>query len=64
MNYTKQVREYCETHANVLIDISVVRDSVFEDIPYKTLLKIFNRLKMKVLYIQFQKGYIVQGKKQ
>ena len=44
MNYTKQVREYCEQHKNSLIDISIVRNSVFKDIPYKTLLKIFNRL--------------------
>ena len=44
MNYTKQVREYCEKNANSLIDISIVRNSVFSDIPYKTLLKIFNRL--------------------
>ena len=44
MNYTKQVREYCEQHNDTLIDISIVRDSVFKDIPYKTLLKIFNRL--------------------
>ena len=27
-----------------LIDISVVRNTVFADIPYKTLLKIFNKV--------------------
>ena len=26
VNYTKQVREYCEQHNNSLIDISIVRD--------------------------------------
>ena len=44
VSYTKQVREYCEKHANSLLDIYIVRDSVFADIPYKTLLKTFNRL--------------------
>lgn len=35
VNYTKQVREYCEKHANSLVDISIVRDNVFADVPYK-----------------------------
>ena len=39
MNNTKQVREYFGKHSKGLIDISVVRNSVFADIPYKTLLK-------------------------
>ena len=62
MNYTKQVREYCETHANALIDISVVRDSVFGDIPYKTLLKIFNRLEDKGIVHTVSKGIYSTGK--
>lgn len=36
MTYTKQVREYCETHKGTLIDISKVKDEEFADIPYKT----------------------------
>lgn len=60
MNYTKQVRDYCEKHANSLLDISIVKNGVFADIPYKTLLKIFNRLEgEKESYIQFQKACIV-----
>ena len=47
MDYTKQVREYCGMHNKGLIDISAVRNTLFADIPYKTLLKIFNRLKKK-----------------
>lgn len=49
MNYTKQVREYCGKHSKGLIDISVVRNTVFADIPYKTLLKIFNRLEIDLV---------------
>lgn len=56
MNYTKQVREYCEQHNNSLIDISIVRDSVFNDIPYKTLLKIFNRLEDEGIVHTVSKG--------
>ncbi|MBO4693453.1 MAG: hypothetical protein J5659_03545 [Clostridia bacterium] len=44
MTYTKQVREYCETHKGTLIDVSKVKDEDFSEIPYKTLLKILNRL--------------------
>ena len=44
VSYTKRVREYCGKHSKGLIDISVVRNTVFADIPYKTLLKIFNKV--------------------
>ncbi len=63
MNYTKQVREYCEEHANSLIDISVVRNSVFADIPYKTLLKIFNRLEYEGIVHTVSKGLYCVGNK-
>ena len=63
MNYAKQVREYCEQHNNSLIDISIVRDSVFQDIPYKTLLKIFNRLEEEGMVHTISKGMYVVGNK-
>lgn len=63
MNYTKQVREYCEKHANSLMDISIVRDSVFADIPYKTLLKIFNRLEEESIVHTVSKGIYRVGNK-
>ncbi len=63
MNYTKQVREYCEKHANTLIDISIVRNSVFADIPYKTLLKIFNRLEDEGIVHTVSKGLYCVGNK-
>lgn len=63
VNYTKQVREYCEQHNNTLIDISIVRDSVFKDIPYKTLLKIFNRLVNEGIVHTVSKGLYCVGNK-
>ncbi len=63
MNYSKQVREYCEQHNNSLIDISIVRDSVFQDIPYKTLLKIFNRLEDDGMIHTISKGVYSVGNK-
>ncbi len=61
MNYTKQVREYCEQHNNSFIDISIVKDSVFKDIPYKTLLKIFNRLEDEEIVYTVSKGVYGTG---
>lgn len=63
MNYTKQVREYCEKNANSLIDISIIRNSVFSDIPYKTLLKIFNRLEDEGVVHTVSKGIYRVGNK-
>ena len=63
MNYTKQVREYCEQHNNSLIDISIVRGGVFQDIPYKTLLKIFNRLEDEGIVHTVSKGVYGVGNK-
>lgn len=63
MNYTKQVREYCKTHANELVDASVVRNDVFSDIPYKTLLKILNRLEDEGIIHSVSKGVYITGKK-
>lgn len=63
MNYTKQVREYCEKNANSLIDISIIRNSVFSDILYKTLLKIFNRLEDEGVVHTVSKGIYRVGNK-
>ena len=63
MNYTKQVRECCGKHSKGLIDISVVRNTVFADIPYKTLLKIFNRLEEEGIVKTVSKGVYSIGKK-
>ena len=63
MNYTKQVREYCGKRGKGLIDISVVRNTVFANIPYKTLLKIFNRLEVEGIVNTVSKGVYSIGKK-
>ena len=63
MNYIKQIREYCDKNANSLIDISIVRNSVFSDIPYKTLLKIFNRLEDESVVCTVSKGMYRVGNK-
>lgn len=55
MNYTKQVRDYCRKNQNKFIDLSVVKNE-FADIPYKTLLKIFNRLEEEGLVQAISKG--------
>ncbi len=47
MTYTKKVREYCENHKGTIIDVSKDKDEEFAEIPYKTLLKILNRLEEK-----------------
>lgn len=62
MTYTKQVREYCETHKGTLIDISKVKDEEFADIPYKTLLKILNRLAEENIVHAVSKGVYSIGK--
>ena len=61
MDYTKQVREYCKKHSNELIDISMVKKSVFSNIPYKTLLKIFNRLEKEGMVVSVSKGLYSSG---
>ena len=63
MIYTKQAREYCGKSSKELIDISVVRNTVFADIPYKTLLKIFNRLEEEGIVKTVSKGVYSIGKK-
>ena len=63
VNYTKQVREYCDRHSNSIIDISIVRNSIFKDIPYKTLLKIFNRFEDEGIVHTVSKGLYCVGSK-
>ena len=56
MTYTKRVSEYCENHRGTLIDVSKVKDEEFSDIPYKTLLKILNRLEEENIVHTVSKG--------
>lgn len=63
MNYTEKVRVYCSKKTNSFIDISIVKNGVFADIPYKTLLKIFNRLEDEGIVQTVSKGLYRIGNK-
>ncbi len=62
MTYTKHVREYCENHKGAIIDVSKVKDEEFAEIPYKTLLKILNRLEEEKIVASVSKGVYSIGK--
>lgn len=62
MTYTKQVREYCENNMGIIIDVSKVKEEEFAEIPYKTLLKILNRLEEEKLIFCISKGVYAIGK--
>lgn len=62
MNYTKKVREYCDANKDSLIDVSKIKDVDFAEIPYKTLLKILNRLEDEGKVMSVSKGVYYIGK--
>ena len=62
MAYTKQVREYCLKNQGAVLDVSLVKDGEFSEIPYKTLLKILNRLEEEKLIFGISKGVYAIGK--
>lgn len=62
MAYTKQVREYCLNNQGAVLDVSLVKDGEFSEIPYKTLLKILNRLEEEKLIFGISKGVYAIGK--
>ena len=62
MAYTKQVREYCLKNQGAVLDVSLVKDGEFSEIPYKTLLKILNRLEEEKLIFGISKGVRKNGK--
>lgn len=62
MAYTKQVREYCLKNQGAVLDVSLVKDGEFSEIPYKTLLKILNRLEEEKIVTSVSKGVYSIGK--
>ena len=56
MNYTKTIREYCLKNTGSLFDVSILKDTHFPMIPYKTLLKILNRLEEEKIIKKIAKG--------
>lgn len=63
MNYTKFVREYSKNNIGAFFDVSKLKDTEFADVPYKTLLKILNRLEKEGLLKPVSKGVYFIGEK-
>ena len=63
MNYTKLVREYCKNNSGAIFDVSKLKDTEFAEVPYKTLLKILNRLEEEGLLSSVSKGVYFIGEK-
>ena len=55
MNYTKLVREYCKNNSGAIFDVSKLNNTEFAEVPYKTLLKILNRLEEDAMFAKLQK---------
>ena len=56
MNYTKTIRQFCKQNRGELFDAGKMAEDYFSMIPYKTLLKILNRLQSEGLLTHFSKG--------
>lgn len=63
MNYTKLVREYCKNNSGAIFDVSKLKNTEFAEVPYKTLLKILNRLEEEGLLSAVSKGVYFIGEK-
>lgn len=62
MNYSKTVREYCQTTPLKIFDVSYEMKHHFEMVPYKTLLKILNRLEEEGELETISKGvYLIKS---
>lgn len=62
-NYTKKIREYCQRHNGSLLDVSKIKNEEFSEVPYKTLLKILNRLEDEGIIRSVSKGVYYIGEK-
>lgn len=60
MNYTKKVREYCSSNKDSFVDVSKMKGCEFAEVPYKTLLKIFNRLEDEGI-VRISKGVCIES---
>lgn len=62
LNYTKTLREFCLNNQGNIFDVKYEQDKRFSLIPYKTLLKILNRLEEEKIVENISKGvYLVTG---
>lgn len=62
MNYTKTIREFCRQNPGKIFDVSYMGTTYFTMVPYKTMLKILNRLEIEGLVSKTSKGvYKING---
>lgn len=62
MNYSKTIREYCKQNKDKVFNVSYERIHHFEMVPYKTLLKILNRLEEEKIITTYSKGiYLINS---
>ena len=57
------LREYCKKNNGAIFDVSKLKDTEFSEVPYKTLLKILNRLEEEGLLKPVSKGVYFIGEK-
>lgn len=63
MNYTKTLKEFCLQNKGKIFDVQYQLETRFSLVPYKTLLKILNRLEAEEVVIKISKGvYLVNGR--
>ena len=63
MSYIDTVRDYCQKQKYELLEVANVKEKEFVDIPYKTLLKILNRLVEEQVITSVSKGIFFIGKR-
>ena len=56
MNYTKALRSFCLQNKGKVLDSAELHKQYFEFVPYKTFLKVLNRLRDEGLLIAIDKG--------
>jgi hypothetical protein len=62
MNYTQTLREFCKQNQGRIFDVQYEQNHRFSLVPYKTLLKILNRLEEEEIVSSISKGvYIVNS---
>jgi hypothetical protein len=62
MNYTQTLREFCSQNQGRIFDVQYEQNHRFSLVPYKTLLKILNRLEDEQIVSSISKGvYIVNS---
>lgn len=62
MNYSKTIREYCLQNEGRVLDVSYELKHHFSMVPYKTFLKILNRLEEEKILSKYSKGIYLINK--